>query len=289
MLAMGVSGLTSCESTSLIYDEDDLTECEIFEEADVVSVAPVEKSKTNKKSTKKSTAKSTSKTKPSATASATPKAPKMPGVTVSSVSVQQPIVALTFDDGPHPTLTPQLLDVLKKYNAKATFFVLGSNVDRYPQIVARAAAEGHEIANHSYSHPILGKSGQKKVEQEMERTAASIEKACGQRPKVMRPPYGSLTSNQRQFVYDKYGYHVILWSVDTLDWKKPGASIVAKRFIDGAKPGAVMLGHDIHPGTIASMEETLSTLNQRGVRFVTVSELIATGKAEAASRVAKQP
>lgn len=213
-----------------------------------------------------------------ASSRAVPSAPKMPGVSISRVAVPERVVALTFDDGPHPSLTPRLLDILKAEGAKATFFVLGTNARRYPDIIRRAVEEGHEVANHSTSHPVLSKSGASKIAYELETCAQAVKDACGVAPKVMRPPYGAMTTAQRQAAYNKYGYHIIFWDVDPLDWKKPGPSVVANRLIQGAKPGSVLLSHDIHAGTIEAMPAAIRGLKANGYRLVTVSELIEMGK-----------
>ncbi len=208
-------------------------------------------------------------------------APKVPGISVSQVSVPDKVVALTFDDGPHASLTPRLLDILKKYDAKATFFMLGTNARLYPNVVRRVAAEGHEIGSHSNTHPLLSKCGQGKLVSELDAAESAIVAACGKRPSVMRPPYGGMTAKQRQFVNQKYNYHIVLWDVDPLDWKRPGPAVVAQRLIKGARPGSILLSHDIHAGTIDAMETAIGTLKAQGYRFVTVSELIAEATAAA--------
>lgn len=204
-----------------------------------------------------------------------PPTPSKPKVTFSSVHVNGPYVAMTFDDGPHQTLTPKLLDLLAEKKIKATFFVLGENAERHPEILKRAVAEGHEIGNHTWSHPNLAKSSQDTVRSQLQRTDDLIRQTTGLRPKIMRPPYGELTSRQRQWVHDEFGYNVILWDVDPLDWKEPGPSVVAQRIIRETKPGSIILSHDIHAQTIAAMPETFDALLAKGFKFVTVSELLA--------------
>lgn len=214
-------------------------------------------------------------------------APQTPGITVSRVSVPNKLVALTFDDGPHPSLTPKLLDILSRTGAKATFFVLGQNVNRYPDIVRRADADGHEIASHSYSHVNMNICGQAKVFSELDSTAAAIQKAIGKTPTLLRPPYGNMKTDMRSRVNAKYGYHIVIWDVDPLDWRKPGARVVAQRLVKGARPGSILLAHDIHAATVDAMESTITSLKAQGYRFVTVSELIAAGKAASVSGVNK--
>lgn len=223
------------------------------------------------------------------TKEAKPFAPQAPGVTVSRVSVPNKLVALTFDDGPHPSLTPRLLDILSRTGAKATFFVLGQNVNRYPDIVRRADADGHEIASHSYSHVNMNLCGQAKVFSELDSTAAAIQKATGKTPTLLRPPYGNMKTDMRSRVNAKYGYHIVIWDVDPLDWRKPGSAVVAQRLVKGTRPGSILLAHDIHASTVDAMESTITSLKAQGYRFVTVSELIAAGKAASASGVNRVP
>ena len=192
----------------------------------------------------------------------------------SSVHVNGPYLAMTFDDGPHATLTPKLLDLLKERNIKATFFVLGQNAAEHPDILRRMAAEGHEIENHSWSHPDLAKLPQDMLRNELSRTQDILANTITQPITMMRPPYGALTASQKQWVHDTYGYRIILWDVDPLDWRRPGAAVVTERILKGARPGSIILSHDIHPGTIDAMSGTLDQLLARGFKFVTVSELI---------------
>ncbi len=195
-------------------------------------------------------------------------------ITYSSVKVNGPYIAMTFDDGPHATLTPKLLDLLAQKKIKATFFVLGENVQRHPEILKRAVAEGHEIGNHSWSHPNLARLSNEGLRSQLQRTDDVIVQAIGSHPKFMRPPYGELTPRQRQWVNNQFGYKVILWDVDPLDWKEPGPSVVAQRIIRETKPGSIILSHDIHAQTIAAMPETFDALLAKGFKFVTVSQLL---------------
>ncbi len=201
-----------------------------------------------------------------------------PKISFSSVNVDGPYIAMTFDDGPHATNTPRLLDILAKRHIKATFFVVGECVDANPALLKREVAEGHEIGNHSWSHPDLGRSSEEKVRSQMQRTKEAIERAAGVECKVMRPPYGSLTANQRRWIHAEFGYNVILWDVDPLDWKEPGPSVVEHRILAEAKKGSIILSHDIHTPTIAAMPATLDALLAKGFKFVTVSELLAMAK-----------
>jgi peptidoglycan/xylan/chitin deacetylase (PgdA/CDA1 family) len=201
-------------------------------------------------------------------------APAEPRISFNSVHVDGPYIAMTFDDGPSGKLTPKLLDLLAAHHIKATFFVIGQNVEENPQILARAAREGHEIGNHSWSHPNLGKMSDEGVRRELRRTDDLIKETIGTRPTLMRPPYGSLSTRQKRWIHDEFGYQIIIWDVDPLDWKRPGPTVVCNRILKETRAGSIVLSHDIHPGTIEAMPATLSQLEAKGFKFVTVSELI---------------
>ncbi len=197
------------------------------------------------------------------------------GISYSGVNVNGPYVALTFDDGPSSANTPRLLSILRQRGVKATFFVVGKNAAAYPQILRAIAADGHEIGNHSYTHSVMSKMSLSAVYDEIRRTDDAIERATGSRPRTLRPPYGALTSSQRAAVYQDFGYPTIMWSVDPLDWKRPGSAAVAARIIKGTRAGSIILAHDIHAATVDAIPAVLDDLLARGYRFVTVSELIA--------------
>jgi peptidoglycan-N-acetylglucosamine deacetylase len=197
-----------------------------------------------------------------------------PSITFNSVHVNGPYIAMTFDDGPSATLTPKLLDLLAAHHIKATFFVIGENVAEHPEIVARAAREGHEIGNHSWSHPNLAKMSAESVRSQLQRTDDAIKSATGNHPTLMRPPYGSVTEREKRWIHDEFGYRIILWDVDPYDWKRPGSVVVRNRILKETQPGSIVLSHDIHPGTIEAMPSTFDALEAKGFKFVTVSELI---------------
>src|SRR5438552_5659887 len=202
------------------------------------------------------------------------KAPTQQNITFNSVHTDGPYIAMTFDDGPSATLTPKLLDLLAAHHIKATFFVIGENVAEHPEIVERAAREGHEIGNHSWSHPNFGKMSDQGVRSQLQRTDDAIKNATGKRPTLMRPPYGSITDREKHWIHDEFGYQIILWDVDPYDWRRPGPAVVRNRILKETQPGSIMLSHDIHPGTIEAMPYTFDALEAKGFKFVTVSELI---------------
>jgi peptidoglycan/xylan/chitin deacetylase (PgdA/CDA1 family) len=213
-----------------------------------------------------------------AATSATPKPPSTEKITFSEVNVDGPYIAMTFDDGPHATNTPKLLEMAAKRHIKLTFFVLGECVEQNPDVLQREVAEGHEIGNHSWSHPNLAKLSDEAVRSQLRRTEDLIFKTAGVRPQLMRPPYGELTKRQRIWVNHDFNYKVILWDVDPLDWRRPGPSVVASRIIAATRPGSIILSHDIHPPTIEAMPQVFDALLAKGFKFVTVSELLAMNK-----------
>src|SRR2546423_7597491 len=200
--------------------------------------------------------------------------PIEPPITFNSVHVDGPYIALTFDDGPNATLTPKLLDLLAARHLKATFFVVGQNAADHPDILKRAVREGHEIANHWWSHTNLGKMSDEAVRRELQKTDDAITAAIGKRPTLFRPPYGSITARQKKWIHDEFGYRIIIWDVDPLDWKRPGPSVVTARILRETRAGSIVLSHDIHPPTIEAMPATFDQLMKKGFKSVTVSELI---------------
>lgn len=196
-------------------------------------------------------------------------------ITYTRVLVSGKYIAMTFDDGPHPQNTPRLLDILRARNIKATFYVIGRSVDLYPHVVRRTVAEGHEIGNHTHTHRLLTKLGDDELRGELSRCRNAVARAAGYRMRTMRPPYGGLLQRQRQLVHTEFGYPTILWSVDPLDWKRPGPSVVTSRILSGTAAGGIVLAHDLHSPTVDAMPATLDGLLRRGFQFVTVSQLLA--------------
>lgn len=179
------------------------------------------------------------------------------------------IVALTFDDGPNPESTRLILDVLKKYNAKATFFMLGSRVSFYPEIVKEMKEAGHELGNHTWNHLDLTKASAEKVALEINNTNDAIEQASGSKPTVFRPPYGAVNKAVRA----QTSLPVVLWDVDTLDWKYRNANHLLAHVKKHVKEGSTILMHDIHMSTAEGLDAVLAYLQDEGYSFVTVSEL----------------
>src|SRR5437588_3914378 len=181
----------------------------------------------------------TTSTEPVAEKSDKPAASAEPRTTFNFVHVNGPYIAMTFDDGPSVKLTPKLLDLLAAHHIKATFFLIGENVAEHPEIVAREVREGHEIANHSWSHPNLAKMSDDGVRGQLRKTEDAIRSAIGNRPTLMRPPYGSISTRQKKWINQEFGYKIVLWDVDPLDWRRPGAGAVCNRIVKNTRPGSV--------------------------------------------------
>lgn len=197
------------------------------------------------------------------------------GVSHYRGSANLPYVALTFDDGPHPSLTAKLLDTLSKHNVKATFYVTGENVSRYPHLIRRMVQEGHEVGNHTYTHPNLTKLSDAQIRSQLDRTVTAIVSAAGIKPRTFRPPYAAMTSRQRAWVNSEYGYPIIFWDVDPQDWKDRNTQIVKSRILNKARKGSILLLHDIHATSVAAVPQTINGLLAKGFKFVTVSQLLA--------------
>lgn len=214
--------------------------------------------------------------RPSALPSVPPAGAK---VSYSQVNITQPVVAMTFDDGPHPVLTPRLLDILKERNIKCTFFVIGRSAKAHPQIIRRMIAEGHEVANHTWTHASLTSRSDDQIRQELRQSEDALVAAANYRPQLIRPPYGAVNARIKQLMFAEFGYSTIMWSVDPQDWRRPGVGVVTSRLVNGAHPGAIMLAHDIHPPTIQAMPAMFDQLLAKGYQFVTVSQLLNLEKA----------
>ncbi|MBF1038622.1 MAG: polysaccharide deacetylase family protein, partial [Candidatus Nanosynbacter sp.] len=178
---------------------------------------------------------------------------------------------LTFDDGPGP-YTEKLLDILDKYDAKATFFLIGSKVSGQASVVRSIQARGHQLGNHSWSHPELPKLSVDQIAGEIDRTNEAIRQATGVKPSILRPPYGAVNGVVLEQLRLR-NMSSILWSVDTRDWADRNSQIVCSRAVAGARPGAVILMHDIHQTSVNAVPCILSSLKQQGYSFVTIQRL----------------
>lgn len=192
----------------------------------------------------------------------------------SGLTVPGPFIAITFDDGPVVPNTPRLLDMLAARGIKATFFTVGTNVARNPNIMRRIVADGHEIANHTWTHPFLSRLSDAAVRSELQRSHDALTSITGIAPRMYRPPYGAITARQKEWIMSEYGYPTILWSVDPQDWKTRNAAMTRTRILAETRPGSIILVHDIHATSVDAMPATLDGLLAKGFRFVTVSQLI---------------
>lgn len=184
------------------------------------------------------------------------------------VNTKSKMIALTFDDGPNYN-TNKVLDVLEKYNIPATFFVLGSKIKGNEYILKRMVRSGNEIGNHTYSHLLLTKYDEDKIEEEIERTSNLVFDIIGKYPNLLRPSYGSINGKIKKVS----NYPIIIWNIDTLDWKYHSSKKIAKRVINKVKDGNIVLMHDIYSATANSLNIIIPELQSKGYTFVTVSEL----------------
>ncbi len=186
---------------------------------------------------------------------------------------RHPWIALTFDDGPHPVKTEQLLAMLKQEGVPATFFVVGKMAVRYPEIVREIARQGHEVANHTFSHPNLARLDDKTLLTELAQTRGVIQKLTGQDTLLYRPPGGDF-SRRTLRTASQAGYHMILWTVLTKDVN--GASIPAmqRHILNCASDGAIVLMHSGIPNTVEMLPHVIQELRREGYHFVTVSQLL---------------
>ena len=185
-----------------------------------------------------------------------------------ALTADTPMIALTFDDGPGG-YTDELINLLEEYDSKATFFVLGSNVVKYPETIKRMDELGHEIGNHSYYHPKLTDLPGDSVYYEIEWTNDAVQQVVGYRTKLVRPTYGAINDTVRA----NAAYPFAMWSVDTTDWERKDASQIANYILTTVKDGDVVLLHDIHEFTLEAMKIVIPALKAQGYELVTFSEM----------------
>lgn len=179
-------------------------------------------------------------------------------------------IAITFDDGPHPYYTPQLLDGLKERGVTATFFLTGEGAEQNPEIVRRMYEEGHLIGNHTYSHLQLNESNGERFKQELIRTNEILAEITGEEVQYVRPPYGSWN---RQFEKE-LNMIPVLWTIDPLDWCSNNAACIAQKVCAKAEENAIILMHDQYKTSVTAALEIIDTLTAQGYEFVTVEEIL---------------
>jgi peptidoglycan/xylan/chitin deacetylase (PgdA/CDA1 family) len=188
-------------------------------------------------------------------------------------------VALTFDDGPHPEITPRLLDVLARHGARATFFPLGCRVQRWPELVAQVGRAGHTVGSHGFTHRGDWWRSPRTLGEDLRRAEEAFGRLLAE-PKLFRPPFGALSPSWA-LACRKQGYTLVFWSVVSYDWKDPDAGRVADRVMRGIRPGAIVLFHECHHRsgegyrhTVEAVDCTLKSLASGGVRWVSVLDFL---------------
>lgn len=179
-------------------------------------------------------------------------------------------IAITFDDGPHPYYTEQLLDGLKERGVKATFFVTGMHVEQYPDVIKRMSEEGHLIGNHTYSHIQLSNSNSDAFRQELVQTNEVIEELTGQEVQYVRPPYGTWDKKFEK----ELNMFPVLWTIDPLDWCSDNVARIVYKVTSRAEENSIILMHDEYKTTVTAAFQIIDELTEQGYEFVTVDELL---------------
>ena len=191
-------------------------------------------------------------------------------------NTQLPEIALTFDDGPNDLYTAQILDILRYYRIKATFFCLGRQVQKYPALVQRAYREGHLIANHTWGHPLLPNLAVPSIIWQITTAGDMIQRTTGIRPTLFRAPYGATNSTALR-VINLFGLTLIQWNVDPRDWSRPGINTIYARVMTQTQNGSIILLHDgggDRSQTVAALPMIIQRLQSYGFQFVTLQQLI---------------
>ena len=191
--------------------------------------------------------------------------------TADGIDPSKPMVALTFDDGPQPSVGNRIMDCLAQYGGKATFFMVGERVGSYKTEVQRMVAEGHEVANHTMNHKYLQKLGAAQIQAQVNQGNDAIQAACGVRPTLLRLPGG----NHNSTVVANAGMPMIQWNVDTLDWKTRNADKTVAAVLNHVKDGDIILMHELYGATGDAVARIVPELHKRGFQMVTVSQMAA--------------
>jgi peptidoglycan-N-acetylglucosamine deacetylase len=197
---------------------------------------------------------------------------------INEVPTSQKAVAITFDDGPNPTYTPQVLEIFSEAKGKVTFFMIGEQMKNHPEVVKQVAALGHEIGNHTFTHPKLSLLSTTECLEEIERTERLIEELAGRKPVVFRPPYLDYSEDTVSLLQQK-GYPTMIGALnlEAQDWEQPGARHILEKSRDAVKNGSILIFHDGYGDrsqTIEAIRMLVSELTAQGYQFVTVSELL---------------
>lgn len=193
-----------------------------------------------------------------------------------SVATGKKQIALTFDDGPHPTLTPRILEILDRYNVTATFFMVGQNVLNYSEAARQVIQAGHEVGNHTFTHPHIASLEEKAIFDEIGRCEDALEELCEYRPHLLRTPQGAMTPSLENCLLDD-DYILVLWSLDTRDWEKKSTASIVQTVLNEVQAGDIILMHDFighNSKTPEALEKIIPALLSQGYEFVTVSALL---------------
>jgi peptidoglycan/xylan/chitin deacetylase (PgdA/CDA1 family) len=229
--------------------------------------------------TQKQTPSPTSTPTPTPTQAPSPTPTQAPGVLgypLYGGNIHRPEIALTFDDGPNPPYTSQILTILHTYGVKATFFVIGTNAATYPNLVQQEYQDGHVVGNHTWTHPDLTQLTVFQVRDQLQRTSEEMRAITGVSPSIFRPPGGNFNETV-QSVAASLGLSTIVWDVDPRDWSQPGVDVIIQRVLATVHNGSIILLHDgggDRSETVAALPTIITTLEQRGFQFVTIPRLI---------------
>lgn len=203
---------------------------------------------------------------------------------IDEVSVREKAVAFTFDDGPNPLYTPQILEIFREVQGKATFFMIGTQIEKNIETAKAVHAQGHEIGNHTYSHPHLPELSPEECRRELQLTEEWIQQVTGSKPKVYRPPYTDTSEEVAAITAGEFGYPAIgAVNGAAMDWEMPGVAHIVEKTREQVRPGSILLFHDgfdDRSQTVEAVRTLAAELAAGGYRLVTVSELLALAEAE---------
>lgn len=188
-------------------------------------------------------------------------------------NAQKPMISFTFDATYGDNQTNRLLDIMNRYGFRSTFFLSGIWLESFPTLARAIASAGHEIGNHTYDHPHLGELSDTEIRNQLSRTDSIIKNVTGQTSRYFRPPFGEFNDRILR-IASELGYQTVMWTIDSLDWQDPGVSVIARRVLDNAQNGAIVLMHQAAPQTPLALPQILDTLIQRGFTFGTVTQIL---------------
>jgi peptidoglycan/xylan/chitin deacetylase (PgdA/CDA1 family) len=198
-----------------------------------------------------------------------------PGLIYINGYTGKKMVCLTFDDGPDGEITPQVLNILKRYHVKASFFFVGNKIEQYPEIINTAYQEGHLVLSHTWSHRQLNAMEEQEIRREVEMSEDKIYELIGERPAFIRPPYGEVDEKVARAIKNRGG-KIILWSIDTLDWSQKEKNNIVKNVTEHVRPGDIILMHcdSDKTETVKALPEIITILRQKGYQFVDLGEML---------------